>query len=784
MVTGTVNLGDAAIEVRLAPDLVPNLSDELVIVDNQSTGSIVGTFAGLPEGATLTAGGRRMLISYTGGDGNDVVLTFPPVDVRIDSPVAETIYLHPGTGLVLDATVPAILPAQQLTFLWTQIEGPGTVTIADATAEDTVATFSADGEYRLRLTADNGNSQAYDEVTIKVGAPESWVPEPDLLWYSFDDGSGTTAQDSSGAGRDATIVGAEWVAGRIGSGALSFGGDGDHVLFDDGTFLNGLDAITVSLWVKSNVVGTDAGFLFFKDPDGKDQWGFRYDDEGWGTGFDDVVRGGVNTTAGYIVRESCGNIQTDQWQHVAITWQSGQNMAYYFDGQYEGRTQVPKIGTLTGYEKVLVGKGSKDKTITQGWNGLIDDVRLYNRRLDETEIGYLYSNARPNGGPQVDAGADQTTSSGAIVLAGTVTDDGSPDPPGNVTTRWFQISGPGTASFGDANQLDTNVTFDLPGSYVLRLTADDGEVVTFSDITITYDSATVVARHIFYNNSHFDGYDSAADNSDDDAIATNKTALLPGQKSRFTNYTSYSKGINGIMVDINGLAGTPQTSDFEFRVGNNSDPANWINEPPPPAEILVREDAGINGSDRVTLTWTDGAIQDQWLMITVLATANTGLAQPDVFFFGNAPGECGNNASEPTPDAVVNLSDVILTRNNQTGFGTADIESSFDYNRDQRVNLSDVIFCRNNQSGFTPLNLIDLSGFSATVAAQRVESSLATELAAEQAPAVESAIVDLSLAQWALALQEEDRFDDGDDDQEDDPMAIDMVLAHWPDEAI
>ena len=253
--------------------------------------------------------------------------------------------------------------------------------------------------------------------------------------------------------------------------------------------------------------------------------------------------------------------------------------------------------------------------------------------------------------------------------------------------------------------------------------------VNVENLTIL-DPAEVVARHIFYNNSYFDGNDPAANSGDDGAIAPGKTALLPGQKGRFANYTSYSKGINGIMVDINGLAGTPQTSDFEFRVGNNSNPAGWTTEPPAPAEIVVREDAGINGSDRITLSWADGAIQDQWLMVTVLATANTGLAQPDVFFFGNAPGECGNNTSEPTPDAIVNLGDVILTRNNQTGFGTADIENSFDYNRDQRVNLSDVIFCRNNQSGFTPLNLIDLSGFSATVAAPQVEFSVATELAA------------------------------------------------------
>ena len=39
-----------------------------------------------------------------------------------------------------------------------------------------------------------------------------------------------------------------------------------------------------------------------------------------------------------------------------------------------------------------------------------------------------------------------------------------------------------------------------------------------------------------------------------------------------TNYTSYSRGINGVMVDIVGLPAVPTDADFEFKVGNDSDP--------------------------------------------------------------------------------------------------------------------------------------------------------------------------------------------------------------------
>ena len=70
--------------------------------------------------------------------------------------------------------------------------------------------------------------------------------------------------------------------------------------------------------------------------------------------------------------------------------------------------------------------------------------------------------------------------------------------------------------------------------------------------------STVSSRELFYNNSSFDGKDPAANASDDAAIAQNpdgsaKQALLPGQTASFANYTSYNKGINGVMIDVAGL---------------------------------------------------------------------------------------------------------------------------------------------------------------------------------------------------------------------------------------
>jgi len=92
--------------------------------------------------------------------------------------------------------------------------------------------------------------------------------DPDLLcWWKFDEKSGSIASDSSGNGRDGTLMGdPQWVGGYYG-GALNFGGDGDHVVdADAGDYLNGLEAVTVCVWIKSDVTDTDNGFVCVIDP--------------------------------------------------------------------------------------------------------------------------------------------------------------------------------------------------------------------------------------------------------------------------------------------------------------------------------------------------------------------------------------------------------------------------------------------------------------------------------------------------------------------------------------
>ncbi|MFT5126115.1 MAG: hypothetical protein ACI97B_004768, partial [Verrucomicrobiales bacterium] len=237
-------------------------------------------------------------------------------------------------------------------------------------------------------------------------------------------------------------------------------------------------------------------------------------------------------------------------------------------------------------------------------------------------------------------------------------------------------------------------------TYEVQITVTDaGGLTAIQDLSVSvvYSTNQVVDRHIFYDDSLFDTV------SDDAAIASDKTALRAGETAAFENYSSYSKGLNGIMIDVLGLNGTPVAADFDFRVGNVDDVTGWTLAPAP-TSITVRLGAGTGGTDRLIITWADQAIQNQWLQVTVKATGTTALDNDDTFFFGHALGETGN----ATADAQVNATDEIAVRNDpHTLLNPAAITNAHDINRDGKVDGTDQILVRMNNTMFlNDLNLI------------------------------------------------------------------------------
>ncbi|MHC4330920.1 MAG: LamG domain-containing protein [Planctomycetota bacterium] len=209
-----------------------------------------------------------------------------------------------------------------------------------------------------------------------------------ILHWNFDDGSGTTVHDSSGNGYDGTLEGnATWVAGKIG-GALDLGGGGDRVVDETaGDYINGLDAITICLWIKSDVVGTDKGFVIFEDPAGGDNRNIRYDASSWAwEGGSNLIKMALDSTGGHQAYEGSDNTQTTEWQHVAMVWSSGNELLLYIDGELDTPrgNDAGTTGTITGVTKLIVGQGCKDDG--GGWDGLIDDVRIYNEALSAANV--------------------------------------------------------------------------------------------------------------------------------------------------------------------------------------------------------------------------------------------------------------------------------------------------------------------------------------------------------------------------------------------------------------
>jgi hypothetical protein len=91
--------------------------------------------------------------------------------------------------------------------------------------------------------------------------------------------------------------------------------------------------------------------------------------------------------------------------------------------------------------------------------------------------------------PVVSAGDDEeVTLPASASLDGDVTDDGNPAPP-SLTTTWTQVSGPSTVAFGNASAADTTASVSVPGIYVVRLAASDGQYSASDDVTLSFSGA-------------------------------------------------------------------------------------------------------------------------------------------------------------------------------------------------------------------------------------------------------------------------------------------------------
>ena len=243
----------------------------------------------------------------------------------------------------------------------------------------------------------------YDAHTTHIGDVWSFstipiipINDPNLLcWWKFDKGSETIAFDYSGYDHHGAVNGASLEPyGQIGEALYFDGTTGDFVVDEDaGAYINGLSAVTVCMWIKADETGTDRGFINSEEPARRDDYGIamRYDKAGYAGGgvnvFKMVVRSAQPVKAQRL--ESSSFVQSTEWQHVAMTWTSGDIVRFYINA----RENTPSFNdspnesgcTIIGCSKLIIGKGGEPGA-AGAWKGLIDDVHIYNKALTADEI--------------------------------------------------------------------------------------------------------------------------------------------------------------------------------------------------------------------------------------------------------------------------------------------------------------------------------------------------------------------------------------------------------------
>jgi hypothetical protein len=218
----------------------------------------------------------------------------------------------------------------------------------------------------------SANSMQIAEVELLV----SRVPGLVAHW-TFDEGAGTVAFDSSGNGNDGIFVGdPQWVDGVIG-GALEFNGD-DYLDCGNGPSLQIQDAITIAFWFNVDAFqNTWEAFMAMGDDSYRTS-------RGDGTG--DATHMGVSgTTIGSF--NGTVIVTGGQWHHMSAVY-DGSEARIYIDGVLD--TTNPGTGqiNISNYNFWI---GNNSQQTGRFLHGILDDVRIYNQALSATEISRIAS---------------------------------------------------------------------------------------------------------------------------------------------------------------------------------------------------------------------------------------------------------------------------------------------------------------------------------------------------------------------------------------------------------
>ena len=186
------------------------------------------------------------------------------------------------------------------------------------------------------------------------------------------------ANDSSVNALHGTIVGdPAFVEGPVGM-ALDFDGDGDYVDCGNDPAFSVSEAITVSLWVNIRAIAGDWRAIIAK---GDSAWRISSNASTTGMHF-----GFTGSDRDYQRVDSVTELPFDEWDHVCATYDMTDGGHIYINGIVDG-ANPDVLGISTNDQNVFIGNNSENPD--RFWDGLIDEVIIYNRKLSTGEAKYL-----------------------------------------------------------------------------------------------------------------------------------------------------------------------------------------------------------------------------------------------------------------------------------------------------------------------------------------------------------------------------------------------------------
>jgi len=243
-----------------------------------------------------------------------------------------------------------------------------------------------DGDHPLILEAGSNKKLTPNEVQGRGATYEQLTySDPSLVGYwSFDEGSGTTAYDYSGNNNHGTLYnGPQWVDGKVGK-ALRFDGVDDYVKANANGVSSGSNPRSILIWINPatntnlwGIVGYGSGNCTGKQFYIGRQSGNRF--TFWGGCAD------YHFPSDYVY--------SNEWSFLVITF-DGVLVRGYKNGLLKGKVSKP-INT-PNISKIIIGaESTTDGNSFRGYfPGLIDEVRIYNRALSNEEIKALYEATR------------------------------------------------------------------------------------------------------------------------------------------------------------------------------------------------------------------------------------------------------------------------------------------------------------------------------------------------------------------------------------------------------